>query len=115
MTIDEPKALKPGMVVTIIVGRQEEMVLVPMTAVQRGASPEEFAVYTVIDEKGEKVARKRRIKLDGVYDNRIRLVEGSGSEVGVGDVIVVTGAFRLTDGQAIRVLDVPDPAFAGRM
>jgi hypothetical protein len=86
---------------------------VPMTAVQRGAGRDEFSVYTVVEEDGQKVARKRGIKLDGIYDNRVRLVEGSGSEVGVGDVIVVTGAFRLTEGQAVRVLDVQEPAIRG--
>ncbi len=115
VTIDEPKGLKPGMVVTIVVGRQEVVVLVPMTAVERGASPAEFAVYTVAEEGGQKVARKRRVQLDGVYDNRIRLIEGSGSEVGVGDPIVVTGAFRLTEGQAVRVLDVQDPLLGGEI
>ncbi len=66
----------------------------------------------MVDEDGRKVARQRRVKLDGVYDNRIRLVEGSESQVGAGDVIVVTGGFRLTDGQAVRVLDVQEPKAA---
>ena len=48
------------------------------------------------------------MRLDGVYDNRVRLAEGSPSEVGAGDTIVVTGAFRLTDGQPVRVLDVQE-------
>lgn len=115
VTIDEPKGLKPGMVVTIIVGRREEVTLVPMTAVQRGSTSAEFAVYLVVDEDGQKIARRRRVQLDGVYDNRIRLVEGAGSEVGVGDVIVVTGAFRLTDGQAVRVLESQEPTLVGRI
>jgi len=105
VTIDDPKQLKPGMVVTIIVGQREEMVLVPMTAVQRGKELSDLTVFTIVDENGQKVARKRSVKLAGVYDNRIRLVEGSGSEVREGDGIVVTGAFRLVDGQAVRVLD----------
>jgi RND family efflux transporter MFP subunit len=109
VTIDDPKQLKPGMVVTIIVGQQEEMVLVPMTAVQRGATIDDLTVFAVVDEKGCPTARRRAVQLDGVYDNRIRLVEGSGSKVGAGDAIVVTGAFRLVDGQPVRVHDVPKP------
>ena len=107
VTIDDPKMLKPGMVVTIVVGREEEMVLVPMTAVQRGASDEDLTVFAVVDENGRKVARRRHVRLDGVYDNRIRLITDRGSEVGVGDTIVVTGAFRLVDGQFVHVLDLP--------
>jgi len=109
VTIHEPKGLRPGMVVTIIVGQHEEKILLPMTAIQRGATPEELIVYAVIDEKGQNVARKRRVKLGGIYDNRIQLIEGAPSEVGLGDVIVVTGAFRLIDGQLVRLLDIPEP------
>ena len=109
MTIDEPRSLKPGMVVTILVGREETMVLLPMTAVHRGARPDEYTVFTVVDENGVKVARQRRVKLGGISDNRIRLLPGSGSQVGPGDVIVVSGSFRLTEGQAVRVLDLDEP------
>jgi multidrug efflux system membrane fusion protein len=111
VTIDDPKGLKPGMIVTIIVGKREEVVLIPMTAVQRGVEPDDFTVYAVVDEDGNFVARKRRVKLDGVYDNRVRLIEGKHSEVHAGDRIVSGGAFRIVDGQTVRVLDVPDPTF----
>jgi RND family efflux transporter MFP subunit len=107
VTIDDPKMLKPGMVVTIVVGRQEEMVLLPMTAIQRGASDEDLSVFAVAEENGRTVARRRRVRLDGVYDNRMRLSLESGSEVGLGDTIVVTGAFRLVDGQIVHVLETP--------
>jgi RND family efflux transporter MFP subunit len=110
VTIDEPKGLKPGMIVTIIVGKREEVVLVPMTAVQRGVEPDDFTVFTVAEEDGRLVARKRGVKLDGVYDNRVRLIEGKDSEVHAGDRIISGGAFRIVDGQTVRVLDVPAPA-----
>jgi multidrug efflux system membrane fusion protein len=111
VTIDDPKGLKPGMIVTIIVGKGEDVVLIPMTAVQRGVEPDEFTVYAVVDENGHSVARQRRVKLDGVYDNRVRLIQGERSEVHVGDRIICGGAFRIVDGQTVRVLDVPDPTF----
>jgi multidrug efflux system membrane fusion protein len=111
VTIDDPKGLKPGMIVTIIVGKREEVVLIPMTAVQRGVEPDDFTVYAVVDEDGRSVARTRRVKLDGVYDNRVRLIEGKQSKVQVGDRIISGGAFRIVDGQTVRVLDVPDPTF----
>jgi multidrug efflux system membrane fusion protein len=109
MTIDEPKGLKPGMVVTILVGRPMNMLLLPMTAVQRGDGEDGCIVYAVVEEGGRKIARRRNVELDGVYDNRVRLVEGGGSQVGSGDVIVATGAFRLTDGQEVRLLDEREP------
>jgi RND family efflux transporter MFP subunit len=108
VTIDDPSGLKPGMIVTIIVGKREEVVLIPMTAVQRGTGPDDLSVYVIADEGGRCVARKRNVQLDGVYDNRVRLVEGEGSQVRVGDRIICGGAFRISDGQAVRMLDVPE-------
>ena len=116
ITIDHPLGLRPGnlvglrpgMVVTLIAGRQESLILIPMTAIQRGETPEETTVFTIVDEGGRKVARRRRVELDGVYDNRIRLVE-AGSRVGEGQAIVVTGAFRLSEGQEVRILESQEP------
>ena len=54
--------------------------------------------------EGRQTARRRRVQWDGVHDNRLRLVDGPASEVHAGDTVVVSGAVRLTDGQAVRVL-----------
>ena len=108
VTITAPNGLRPGMVVTILVGREESMVLIPMTAVHRGDRKGEGYVYTVVEEAGRQIARHRRIMLDGVYDNRLRIVEGNALQVRVGDPIVVDGSFRLAEGLAVRVVDVPD-------
>ncbi|MCE5268986.1 MAG: efflux RND transporter periplasmic adaptor subunit [Planctomycetaceae bacterium] len=109
VSINDPRMLRPGMVVTIVLSREEEMVLVPMTAVQRGKDDDDLSVFVAVNENGRQTARRRRVVIAGVYDNRIRLAMGSGSEVAPGDTIIVTGAFRLADGQAIRVLDAPKP------
>jgi len=108
VTITEPRGLRPGMVVTILVGRRETMTLVPMTSVHRDEAKGGCYVYTVAEENGRQVARQRRVEFDGVYDNRLRLVGGDGCQVKTGDVIVVSGSFRLTEGQEVRVLDVPE-------
>jgi RND family efflux transporter MFP subunit len=108
MTIDEPKGLKPGMVVTILVGKSKKMLLVPMTAVQRGKNCDDCVVFAVVEEGGKTVVRRRNVLLDGVFDNRVRIIEGKGSEVRAGDVIVATGAFRLTDGQEVRLLEAKE-------
>jgi RND family efflux transporter MFP subunit len=108
VTITEPNGLRPGMVVSILVGQEENVVLVPMTAVHRGDQVGEGYVYTVVEEAGCQVARRRRIILGGVYDNRLRIVEGDRSQVRLGDPIVVGGSFRLAEGLVVRVVDVPD-------
>jgi RND family efflux transporter MFP subunit len=110
VTIIDPKRLKPGMIVTIIVGKREDVVLIPMTAVQRGGDEDEFTVFAITEKDGQCVARKRRVRLDGVYDNRVCLVEDPSNEVKLGDKIVSGGAFRIADGQTVRVLEVPDLA-----
>jgi RND family efflux transporter MFP subunit len=109
VTIDQPHGLRPGMVVTLITGRQESLILLPMTAIGRGQTPEETTVFTIVDEGGHTLARRRRVVLGGVYDNRIRLIE-EGSKVSEGQAIVVTGTFRLTDGQEVRLLESQEPA-----
>ena len=83
------------------------MVLVPMTAVHRGDRKGEGYVYTVVEEAGRQIARRRRIMLDGVHDNRLRIVEGDRTEVRVGDPIVAGGSFRLTEGLVVRAVDIP--------
>ena len=108
VTITEPNGLRPGMVVTILVGREENMVLLPMTAVHRGDREGEGYVYSVVNEGDRQVAHQRRILLGGVYDNRVRIVEGERSQVRIGNAIVVGGSFRLAEGLAVRVVDVPD-------
>jgi RND family efflux transporter MFP subunit len=109
VTIDEPHGLRPGMVVTLITGREQSLILLPMTAIGRGKTPDEATVFAVVDDGGRKVVYKRPVKLGGVYDNRIRLVEGDRSQPGEGDVIVVTGAFRLSEGQEVRLLQSQEP------
>jgi multidrug efflux pump subunit AcrA (membrane-fusion protein) len=107
--IDQPRGLKPGMVVTILNGCEESMVLLPLTAVQRGDQPDEFVVYAVRREQRRSTARRCRVRWDGVYDNRLRLVDSPASEVHAGDLVVVCGAVRLTDGQVVQVLSQDAP------
>lgn len=110
VTIDEPDGLRPGMVVSLTAGRAQSLILLPMTAIGRGESPEQTTVFAVVSEGGRKIVRKRAVKLGGVYDNRIRLIEGDAGQPGEGDAIVATGAFRLSEGQEVRELEVWDPA-----
>jgi RND family efflux transporter MFP subunit len=110
VTIDEPHGLRPGMVVTLITGQEQSLILLPMTAIGRGDTPAETTVFAVVDDGGHKVVRKRRVELGGVYDNRLRLVEGGRSQSSEGDEIVITGTFRLSEGQEVHVLQSQEPA-----
>ncbi len=104
VTIDEPGKLKPGMIVTISVGENRRGMLLPMTAIQRGHSCSGFAVYRVVTEGNASLVRECPVELDGVYDNRVHCVSSPTSEIAEGDVVVVVGAWRLCDGQSVRVL-----------
>lgn len=110
LTINQPKGLKPGMVVTILTRHQETMFLLPMTAVHRSNKDGGCFVFVVMEENGQHVARQRDVKFDGVYDNRLRILVGPDSPVKAGDTVVVAGSFRLTEGQPVRVLDAKGAA-----
>lgn len=104
VTIDEPGKLKPGMIVTISVGESRHGMLLPMTAIQRGHSCSGFAVYRVVTEGNASVVRECPVELDGVFDNRVHCLSSPVSKIAEGDVVVVVGAWRLCDGQSVRVL-----------
>ncbi|MFZ5830621.1 MAG: efflux RND transporter periplasmic adaptor subunit [Planctomycetota bacterium] len=112
VTIDDPGELRPGMIVTINLGEQVDGILLPMTAVQRGSSKQDFAVFEVVPEGGRQIVRKRLVDLGGVYDNRIQVKDSPKTEIAPGGVIVVNGASRLVEGQEVRVLETP-PQGAG--
>lgn len=103
LTIGEPRGLRPGMIVSIRIGQPRMARLIPMNAVRRGKAQNEFTVFQVVQENGRSVARQRRIQLGMAIDHRIALK--SGSHVAPGDMIVVSGASHLHDGQCVRLID----------
>ena len=104
VTIDEPGRLKPGMIVTACIGENRQGLLLPMTAIQRGGPQTGFIVYKVVSQAGRSVVHACRVELDGVYDNRIHVKTGPGTEITPGDAVVVVGAWRLSEGQPVRVI-----------
>lgn len=98
--------LRPGMVVTVRVGAQNDrtVMLLPMAAIHQGQSPDEFMVYEVSGENGRDVVRARKVALDGIYNNQVEVLS-AGSEVRAGSKIVVTTVERLTDGALVRMLE----------
>jgi RND family efflux transporter MFP subunit len=109
VTIGEPKGLRPGMIVTVDLGQSSEARLLPITAVLRGDRPDEYVVYEVVEEGGKPVARRRKVELDGVGDNRVKIKPGDGTELREGAQVVVAGAARLHEGQLVKVLGVETP------
>lgn len=103
VTIANPAGLRPDMIVTIKVGNERSAVLVEMTAIQRGKSPDDFCVFKVVETAGKATAIRQKIDIGGIYDNRVQIQTAS-SDVKEGDAIVVSGASLLHDGQAVRVL-----------
>lgn len=105
VTIDDPGRLKPGMIVTTCIGENRQGLLLPMTAIQRGSTASEYVVYKVVSQAGQNVVRACRVELDGVYDNRIHVKTGPGSQIVAGDAVVVVGAWRLSEGQPVRIIE----------
>lgn len=104
VTLDNADSLiKPGMIATVSVGEERTAVLLPMTAIQRGAQPGAMAVYVIDVRPGEAVAERRQVTLGGVYNNQIE-VKLDQSDVRVGERVAVTGAWRLQPGAVVRVL-----------
>ncbi len=95
--------LKAGMILTVRLGHDKEAVLVPMTAIQRGTQSGETAVYKIEEQGGKTIAKRRRVSLGGLYNNQVEVLP-AGSEVKVGDRIVVTGASRLHEGREVHII-----------
>ncbi|HZL98938.1 MAG TPA: efflux RND transporter periplasmic adaptor subunit [Planctomycetota bacterium] len=102
---DGQELLRPGMIVTVHVGRENDrrILLLPMTAIHRGSSTDELIVYEAVTEDGREVVRARKVALGGVYNNQVEVLP-AGSEVRPGSLVVVTTAERLTDGAVVRVM-----------
>jgi RND family efflux transporter MFP subunit len=98
--------LRPGMVVSVRVGAQndKQVMLLPMAAIHQGRSADEFMVYEATDENGREVARARKVALGAIYNNQVEVLPVS-SEVRAGSKVVVTTAERLTDGTLVREMD----------
>ncbi len=109
MLPDGQPLLRPGMIVTVHVGTENDrsVLLLPMAAIHRGRSVDELIAYEAVTENGSEVARARRVSLGGVYDNKVEVVL-AGSELRHGSEVVVTTAERLTDGAVVRVMRESD-------
>lgn len=99
------RLLRPGMIVSVVVGAHldRDAMLLPMTAIHQGPSPDELDVYEVVSENGHDTTRTRRVSLGGVFNNQVEVLP-RGSDVRSGSRIAVTTSERLTDGTLVRVM-----------
>lgn len=103
---DGQRLLKPGMIVTVVVGadRDRELMLIPLRAVHRGSSPDELIAYEAVVENGREVARARKVMLGGVYNNAAELVPAA-SELRAGARVIVTTGERPFDSALVRIME----------
>ncbi len=109
VTLDNAEGrLKPGMIATVLVdsgdpeaAAGEALALVPLNAIVRPPGRTEgYALYVIEAGEGATLARIREVELGDVFGNRVAIRSG----LEPGEVIVVTGATLVVDGEAVAVI-----------
>jgi multidrug efflux system membrane fusion protein len=97
------RLLRPGMIVTVRVAAEKDrsVVLLPMSAIHRGRSAGDLAVFEVITEGARDVVHMRTVAVGDVLGNQIEVLPAQ-SEVRPGARVAVSTAERLADGAAVR-------------
>lgn len=103
--IDEPRGLRPGMIATVHVERDQRAYLLPLSAVMHSSEQRDYQVFRLTEEAGQTVVRRVPVALDDVIDNRIAVNVGAESALQPGDRVVTTGTHRLYDGQPVAIED----------
>jgi multidrug efflux system membrane fusion protein len=100
------RALRPGMMATVqvpddprIAGAAGGLPLVPLAAIVKGAR-DGYAVVVVEQRGSEATARLRPVALGDLVGNLIAVSDG----VKMGELVVVSGATLLADGDPVRVI-----------
>ncbi len=103
--IDQPGALRPGMVATARFRRERRAYLLPLTAI--GLGPDRATMVYRVEGEGDKAtARQVPVAFDDVVDNRVAIrLDPAGTGLRPGDRVVATGVHRLHDGEAIKVAE----------
>ena len=96
--------LKVGMVVALALTPgppAEPVMMVPLTAVVRGASgPDAYAVYVVETQGQSETARLKEVQLGEVTGNEIAVTSG----LEAGERVIVSGATLVGDGQDVKII-----------
>ena len=90
--------LRPGMIVSLRVGRleaEQAQPVVPLNAVVKSTTdPNSYAIFVVTDQSGRQIARARDVKRGETYGNTIAVTEG----VKEGDRVITIGVTLVRDG-----------------
>ena len=96
--------LRPNMIVSLSVGTRQAVsaqLVVPLNAVMKGnGNPEGYAVFVVIEQGGQQVARLRDVKLGEAYGNTVAVTDG----VKQGELVITTGGTIVLDGDQVKVI-----------
>lgn len=100
------EVMRPGIFVDVIAGtgKEEKVVVVPLSAVRR--SPYGQHVFVVGVEDGKLRARQRVVETGPVIGQDIAIGKG----LAVGERIATSGSFKLNDGALLQEEPVPAPA-----
>ena len=93
---NESGKLKPGLFarVSIVLGEEANVVVVPETAIEK--TGEEEYLFIVVDN----VAVKKMVSTGMTDEGKVEIVDG----VKLGDQVVISGQFKLTDGKAVVIV-----------
>ena len=101
------RTLRPGMIATVqlpedpgVSGPAGGLPLVPLSAIVRGAKEQGYAVVVVEQRGNLATAHLRTVALGDLVGNLIAVSEG----VKIGEMVVVSGASLLADGDPVRVI-----------
>lgn len=105
VTIPNPGyLLRPNMIVSLSVGTRHAVsaqLVVPLNAVMKAkANPEGYAVFVVIEQGGQQVARLRDVTLGEAYGNTVAVTDG----VKQGELVITTGGTIVIDGDQVKVI-----------
>ena len=104
--IDRPLGLRPGMVASVHIRKEQRAHLLPLTAIAPGTTrAKPFEVYRATSENGKTLAQRIPVTLEAVVDNRVAVRVGPDEILKPGDSIIATGIHRLHDGEAVQVVE----------
>jgi membrane fusion protein (multidrug efflux system) len=97
------RKLRPGMLLTLVLqGRERDALIVPEDAVLTRAR--DHSVFVVDDGQEAPKAVRRAVRLGTRIPGKVEITEGLSAD----ELVVTQGAFRLSDGDAVRVRAVDD-------